>query len=218
MINKKEMVFILIGAVFMILTACERHEHASPHNFPVSDMSAYEIEGEHRFYDVTMYEALQLIEDPSFDGMLYFGFPTCPWCQAAVPVIHEASQEVGVDIFYVSRRHDLRADEWLEWDELMAWWLYEQTEDMRWIYLDETGSETTEVTNEPLRPNIFVPHVVHVRNQTVIDQHRGTFEGHDAPNDPGLTEEAHETLLRIYRNMFSHVGLCPVTTEVSECA
>jgi len=204
---KKLIFLILIGVLAMALVACSSNDvndltddnnnpSGSETNFSLVDrmLSDYGIEGEHRFFEVGIDEALQLLEDETFDGILYFGFPDCPWCQVAVPIIHEASQQTNTDIFYVSRRHEIRdAEGWEEWDIEMAWWLDEQIE-MNWIY-DEGG--------EPYRPNIFVPQVIHLRNGTVIDDHRGTFEGND-PLIP-LTPEQHEGLLEIYTRILSAV-------------
>jgi len=203
-----------------MLIACNND---NSHNFPLHDMSEYDIEGGHRFYYVTMYEALQLRDDDSFNGILYFGFPGCDWCQAAVPVIHEASQQTETDIFYVSRRSDLREGEWLEWDVQMAWWLDGQIE-MRWLYYDEEGNETTQPTDEPARPNIFVPQIIHLRNGAVVDSHRGTFEGHERLEDntlPALTDAEDATLLATYMRIFAAVSepeACGVGDEVEDCS
>jgi len=186
-------------------------------------MSDYGIEGEHRFSQVTMEEALELLEE-DFDGIFYFGFPACPYCQVAVPVMHEATQNTGVDIFYVSRAHDLREGEWLEWDAEMAWWLYHNgLPNMRWIneegQLVDEGAEE----NEGDRPNINVPQIVHIRNGAIVDSHRGTFEGHvpigegNARHLPELTEVESATLLARYIEIFSAVGSCSFDGEVDDC-
>ena len=226
----KKLIFsTLIGVLTMTLTACsddndtsdtdvttdatnletdttETHTVGTP--FPASDMSKYHIEGEHRFFDVTMYEALQLLEDETFDGIIYFGFYTCPWCQVAVPVMHEASQQTNTDIFYVDRHGDLRVGDWLEWDAEMAWWLNEQIE-LRWIYEEVDEDAEEDVEPEPIRPNIFVPQIVHLRNGVIVEEHGGTFEGHDREEDgslPELTAEEHATLLEAYIRIFSGVN------------
>jgi len=191
-------------ALIILLAACGQ-ERGNP--FPASDMSAYEISGAHRFFDVTMEEALALRSDETFNGILYFGFPACPWCQAAVPLMHEASLETGTDIFYVSRRHELREGDWLDWDMEMAWWLSEQIE-MRWL-------------DDEDRPNIFVPQIIHLREGVVGDSHRGTFEGHEPVDGelPALTASEREELLGTYMRIFSgvHEEPCPLEVEVQIC-
>ena len=35
-------------------------------------------------------------------GIIYFGFPECPWCRNAVPVLLDAAEEVGIEkIYYI---------------------------------------------------------------------------------------------------------------------
>lgn len=208
----------------MVLVACSDDEVAIFENtFPNADMSDYEIEGEHRFYQVTMYEALQLRENEAFNGILYFGGAWCPWCQVAIPIMHEVSLATGVDIFYVSRAHVYREGEWLEWDASMAWWLYENdVANMRW--LDEEG-DLVDVGDEEeygYRPNINVPQIVHLRAGNVVDSHRGTFDGHDMEGEganrhlPEMTDAEIATLIEVYTRIFSEAiivdacGLEPV--------
>lgn len=190
---KKTVFLSLIMSLIALLTACG------------DSMSNYNIEGEHRFYDITMFEALELLDDEAFSGILYFGFPGCPFCQEAVPAMHEASQAIGVDIFYVSRQLSIRETEgWEEADAAMAWWLNEQVE-LGWLYDDN---------EDPIRPNIFVPHVVYIRNGIVIDSHQGTFEGHERLEDgslPELTDEEYATLLEIYTRIFSAFNASEMT-------
>ena len=182
--SSKGIFFVIAFAI--LLTACGDH------------MSSYNIDGDHRFHEMAMHEALALL-DEEFEGIFYFGFPGCPWCQAAVPAIHEASQIVGVDILYISRSHTIRDTEgWEEADAKMAWWLNEQIE-MGWLYENEV----------PIRPNIFVPHVVHIRNGVVVNNHQGTFEGHERLADdslPELTDIEYLELLENYIRIFTVVN------------
>lgn len=43
------------------------------------------------------------------DGAIYFGFPQCPWCRNAVPVMNEAAEAVNLDeIYYVNVPYHMR--------------------------------------------------------------------------------------------------------------
>lgn len=186
------------------------------HSFAARDISDYRyVEDEYHFYDVNMDDALALTQNPSFNGVLYFGFPGCPWCQSAMPVLVEASNATDVPVFYVSRANALREGDWLDWDADMAWWINEQF-DLQWIYTqpsaDYTDEEIENFVPEPLRPNIFVPFVVHIRDGIIVDAHRGTFEGHarmegveGRPTYP-LTDDQHATLLERYISILNGVN------------
>ena len=40
-------------------------------------------------------------------GVIYFGFPECPWCRNAVSVLLDAASETGIDkIYYMNNRDD----------------------------------------------------------------------------------------------------------------
>ena len=218
---KKLILLSMMGVFTLVLMACSDNNsisEAEANDF----ISEYGIGEEHRFHYITMEEALQLRNDESFNGILYFGFPGCPWCQAVMPLLHQVAQETEVDVFYVSRRHDLREGEWLDWDLEMAWWLYNNNvPNMRW--LDEDGG-LVDVGEEEgaYRPNINVPQIIHLRNGVVVDSHRGTFEGHDPVGEgearhlPELTSTETATLLDIYIRIFSGVNALEACEIINE--
>ena len=41
-------------------------------------------------------------------GVIYFGFPECPWCRNAVPILLEAAEESGIKQIYYLNNHDDR--------------------------------------------------------------------------------------------------------------
>lgn len=47
--------------------------------------------------------AAEILKDRT--GVLYFGFPECPWCRIAIPVMNEVAQAGDIDqIHYVDAR------------------------------------------------------------------------------------------------------------------
>ena len=211
---------VVAGIFVLVAVACDNNGGGNvmssfTDDFELHDMTYYGVEGAHQFYYMTMDEALAITTNADFNGVLYFGFPGCPWCQAGIPVLHEAINVTDVPVFYVSRRHALREGIWNEWDEQMANWLNEQV-DLQWIYTtpatDATDEERENFVPEPIRPNIFVPFVVHIRNGVVVNSHRGTFEGHarmeeveGRPTYP-FTDAQHATLLARYVEILNGVN------------
>src|SRR5574344_1668309 len=45
----------------------------------------------------TSYEEIFNIIDNKKSAIIYFGFPECPWCRNAMPVLIEAASDYGVD-------------------------------------------------------------------------------------------------------------------------
>ena len=50
-------------------------------------------------------EIIKILEGGT--GLVYLGFPECPWCQAYVPILNEVAKEEGVEkIYYFNIRED----------------------------------------------------------------------------------------------------------------
>ena len=47
---------------------------------------------------LTLKEVMEFLDHKT--GILYFGFPECPWCRNAVPVLIDAAKEKDVNIYY----------------------------------------------------------------------------------------------------------------------
>jgi thiol-disulfide isomerase/thioredoxin len=86
-------------------------------------------------------------------GVVFLGFPECPWCQAYAPMLNDVAKDVGIEkIFYCDIRED-RTNDTAEYRAIV--------ELLRGhLDLDNEG-----------RPRVFVPDV------TVVD--RGVIIGHD---------------------------------------
>ncbi len=41
-------------------------------------------------------------------GVIYLGYPECPWCGNAVPALLEASESTSIDTIYYLNRKDVR--------------------------------------------------------------------------------------------------------------
>lgn len=212
----KSIAFVLTaGLIVFGLAACgmfdsTSSDNGSTHGLPHRDMSEYALDDDHRFYALSMEDAVDLVKEDGFNGIVVFAFAACPWCQSAIPVLDEVARATDVDVFYIDRSRDLRTDEWLEYDAAMAWWLNEQVE-LGWIDA-EFRAMTHPEAGEPFRPNISVPHLFHIRNGLVVDSHRSTFEGHDRIEDedgdlflPEMTVEERSALVGEYTRILSNL-------------
>ena len=48
------------------------------------------------------------------DGVYYFGYEDCPWCQDAIPILKEVAQSQNQSVYYIRTRdsnHELLYDE-----------------------------------------------------------------------------------------------------------
>jgi len=156
-------------------------------SFRLADMSLFGVDKPHRFYEVNMYDALLLIDSDDFDGILFFGFSSCPWCQSAIGVLNQASLDTDTDIYYINRAPELRNEDWLALDTQMARWLDEHIE--------------MELNVEKIEPHIYVPQIVHLKDRKIINSYRGIAPDHNAMYT-GMSDELKNSLYNKYVEIF----------------
>ena len=52
-------------------------------------------------------------------GVVYLGFPECPWCQAYVPYVEEVAKKVGIDKVYYFNIKDDRKNNTEEYQKIV---------------------------------------------------------------------------------------------------
>ena len=72
-----------------------------------ADMSGYKDfkETENQFVDSDMQEALSVFQKKE-SAILYFGYPNCPWCVEALPVMNAVAKEDKQHILYIRTRDE----------------------------------------------------------------------------------------------------------------
>lgn len=84
-------------------------------------------------------------------GVVYLGFPECPWCQAYVPYVEEVAKSVGIDkVYYLNIKED-RKNNTEEYKKIL---------DILDVYLsnDEEGNK-----------RVYVPALVIVEDGKIVD-------------------------------------------------
>lgn len=143
-----------------------------------------EAQNENDFVELSMEEALHRF-DAQKDGVYYFGYEDCPWCQDAVPILKEVSEEHQEKVYYVKTRdedHNL---------------LYDDKQKQRII--DYFGEYMD--TDEDGKLTLYVPMVVEMENGQVKHVHIGTLDSYD-PNEREMTQEEEQELKKIYEEFF----------------
>ena len=125
------------------------------------------------FTPMSFDEAIGLFQNQG-TGLIYFGFSRCPWCQEVVPLLKEAADQNGVEVFYVKTRDAMKER----------------------LYTDEQRDQIAPYIGEYLQdndegiPTLYVPLVLAVVDGQVIDGHQGTVEDHDAHERTMTADEA----------------------------
>lgn len=138
-------------------------------------------------------------------GVIYFGFPECPWCRNSVPVIEEAAKQAGIDKIYYLNVYDIRDEKKLD-DNGNVITIKEGTEEYKDL-LNLLGDSLPEYKglNDPSIKRIYVPLVITVKNGKVIDSHLSTVESQKNPYVE-LTDDQYSELLKLYKDAFSQIA------------
>lgn len=146
-------------------------------------------------------------------GILYLGFPECPWCRTLVPVLLEAveTNEFDGNIYYYNALFDRDKKSLDENGNIvtesegteMYQALLELLDEHLWAY---------EGLNDPTIKRVYFPMTVFVKDGEVIYSHIDTIPSQKDGYDP-LTEEQHAELLDI---LSTHVKALMATEETVE--
>lgn len=157
-----------------------------------ADMGEYETfkEKNHVFLEINFQQGIKLLEDKTFSGIIYVGYPACPWCIEAVPIMNNVAKSFALPIYYINKKSDVNiADE-------------EGLKKLTNMLDKAYGLEVKEKTNEP---TLFVPEVLVVKKGVIESHYMGTVEGHDSA-DREMNKDEIKLLESIYRKMFKSIS------------
>ena len=153
-------------------------------------------------------EILKVIENES--GIIYLGFPECPWCRSALPVLFEVAKDNEINtIYYLNIKND--RDSFVVKDNELT---YETDEDGNEKKGTEGYFKLLEALDEHLTPytisyegktyetgekRIYAPTVIFVRDGEVLGLHVSTVESQKSGFDK-MTNEQKEELYGIYED------------------
>ena len=146
-------------------------------------------------------EIIDIVKNGS--GVIYLGYPECPWCRSMVSVLMEVANNTNISTIYYLNMHDVR-DEYELSDNNEVKLVREGQEGYQEllealdeILLDYTLKDSDGVEYSVGEKRIYVPIVIFVHDGTIVDYHMDTVETQTNPMDE-LTEEEHDELYDIY--------------------
>lgn len=143
-------------------------------------------------------------------GIIYLGYPECPWCRNAVPVLLEAASELNVkDVYYINLKDERDTIEVMEDGTLKT--TKEGTEGYKKL-LKRLDAVLDEYVLEDLNGNevktgekrIYVPLVLFVREGKIVGFHADTVSSQTNPYVALTTDQKNE-LLDIYIDLIHKV-------------
>lgn len=157
---------------------------------------------------LTEEETISFLENGT--GIIYLGFPDCPWCRSMLPVLLNALDNMSIDRLYYLNISNIR-------DTLIL-------DEKNRVEIQEEGTQSyykmLEIMDAVLDPyyltaldgkkidtkekRIYAPTVVAVKEGKIVDIHVGTVESQEDPYID-LTEEQQEELCNRFIEMIQKV-------------
>jgi len=207
----RRVIIILIGAALLIFAFVMMIQYLNrddSNEFYKEYGQISEIKKNNIYHNATKQEILGLLDDGT--GVIYFGFPSCPWCRSMVGILNDVGKANGIEkIYYYNikdERDELSINENNEiavekhptefYSELLM-----QLEGFtsKYTLKDENGNPIAIDTG---KQRIYVPFVVFVKDGSVMFAHEETVSGHEDP-DEKLNDKQITELKGIYQNGFN---------------
>lgn len=144
---------------------------------------------------VTFEELMDVLNEGS--GIIYFGFPECPWCRNALPVLLDAAKEENINEIYYFNAHDMRDEKSLD-DSGQVITTKEGTDEYKKI-LEKLNDnlDIYEGLNDDSIKRLYFPNVFFILNGKVVGNHMSTLDSQKDPSVP-LNDEQYKELKGIY--------------------
>ncbi len=159
---------------------------------------------------VTAKEAVDILDHGT--GILYFGYPTCPWCRNAVPVLMDAVKESNFkNIYYLNVNlyknvYAIQDGEVVKIKEEKEGY-YDLLKALDNVLEPFTLQGPDGKIYEIGEKRIYVPMMVFVKNGKIIGTHVGTvtLEGSQTKYD-ALKENQYKELFKIYEDYIAEIS------------
>lgn len=150
-------------------------------------------------------EIMDVLNDGT--GIIYFGFPECPWCRNAVPVLIDAAKKNEIGQIYYFNASEIRDVKELKDGKIVT--TKEGTKEYYKLLekLNDVLGPYDGLDDENIK-RLYFPTMVFVMGGKVVATHIGTV---DSQKDPykKLTENEEKELLKIYEEAIEKIyGVC----------
>ncbi len=113
-----------------------------------------EVGKDNLFVYKTSNEIIEILENGT--GVIYFGFPECPWCQSYIPYLNDTAKNVGIKEIYYLNIKEIRSDNTDDYKRIVS--LLGDN-----LLLDENGNH-----------RVYVPDITVVKDGVIIGHNNET--------------------------------------------
>lgn len=173
------------------------------------------IDSDNMIKYIGLEEAIDIIKNDT--GVIYFGYPSCPWCRNAVPVLLDAASSTSLDTIYYVNAYNIRDVKEIDDDGNIVTTnegdrlyddLLEVLDDILDPYtITDDNGEVIDLGEKRL----YVPMVLFVKNGEVVSYHLSTVDSQEDPSI-SLNDSQRDELYNIYLDGINNVvgGICNV--------
>lgn len=156
----------IITSVALIVGIVTSFRYNSMTDSEAFSLEYKDVEKDNVFSYVSAEKAIKIIEEGT--GVVFLGFPECPWCQAYAPMLDELAKKYGVETIYYHNTYKDREENTEAYQKLVSLL-------SNYLQLDENGNS-----------RIYVPDVVFVIDGEIIGNNLETSKdtlGFEKPED-----------------------------------
>lgn len=194
-------IFLLAGAYAWLRPATKSLEVSTPVVTQTTDAQRFKAEypgvaDNNAFVYKTDKEMIDILK--SGTGLVYFGFPECPWCQKYVTYLDELSRQEKLEKIYYFNIRQIRASTTPEYQEIVG---------LLSNHLDK---------DDQGNPRVFVPDVTAVKDGKILfhDNTSSLNTAADGTPDSWWTEERVKTVKEKLLQMIKAVNVCESTCNL----
>lgn len=173
------------------------------------------IDSDNMIKYIGLEEAIDIIKNDT--GVIYFGYPSCPWCRNAVPVLLDAASSTSLDTIYYVNAYNIRDVKEIDDDGNIVTTnegdrLYD---DLLGVLDDILDPYTLTLDNGEVidlgEKRLYVPMVLFVKDGEVVSYHLSTVDSQEDPSI-SLNDSQRDELYNIYLDGINNVvgGVCNV--------
>ncbi|MBF0981607.1 hypothetical protein HXK74_03135 [Candidatus Gracilibacteria bacterium] len=124
----------------------------------------------------------------SGNGVLYLGFPTCPWCRVLLPELFTAMKQSGINQLYYFNPKEIRDQKELVEGKIVVKKESTPEYDRLLNKLDEILPEYKGLNNPKIK-RLYVPTVLVIKDGKVVNHHFETLPEQTDPHTPLTSDQ-----------------------------
>lgn len=200
---------LLALSLFIILTGCTTSNEQSDFKTEYEELNNKETEyntkykelniPEDNLIDIVTYDELKEVLNEG-TGVVYFGFPECPWCRASIVTFIEVCKEKGIDTIYYYNPKDIRDTMHLDDDGKIVVDKKATKEYKELLTYMDSVLTPYEGLNDPSIKRLYAPTYLAFKDGKAIDIHVSTVESQSDPYKE-LTKEQEKELKKAFSDL-----------------